>query len=81
MPIKTPRELFVMFLTDVRQGAEKAETIYEEIGQLVQDPTDQRSVAGASVCFRQRPCHTRRVLQTSRRATRKTQWAATGNVD
>src|SRR4029077_10817822 len=38
MPIKTPKELFVMLLTDVRQGTEKAETIYEEIGQLVQDP-------------------------------------------
>jgi len=37
MPIKTPRELFVMLLTDVRQGAEKAEKIYEELGQLVQD--------------------------------------------
>jgi ferritin-like metal-binding protein YciE len=34
MPIKTPKELFVMLLTDVRQGAEKAETIYEEIGQV-----------------------------------------------
>src|SRR5437660_7155331 len=38
MPIKTPKELFVMLLTDVRQGAEKAEKIYEEIGELVQDP-------------------------------------------
>lgn len=38
MPIKTPRELFVMLLTDVRQGSEKAEKIYEEIGELVQDP-------------------------------------------
>jgi ferritin-like metal-binding protein YciE len=38
MPIKTPKELFVMVLTDVRQGAEKSEKIYEEIGQLVQDP-------------------------------------------
>lgn len=38
MPIKTPKELFVMLLTDVRQGAEKAEKIYEEIGQLSQDP-------------------------------------------
>jgi ferritin-like metal-binding protein YciE len=38
MPIKTPKELFVMLLTDVRQGAEKAEKVYEEIGQLVQDP-------------------------------------------
>ena len=38
MPIKTPKELFVMLLTDVRQGAERAEKIYEEIGQLVQEP-------------------------------------------
>jgi ferritin-like metal-binding protein YciE len=38
MPIKTPKELFVMLLTDVRQGAEKAEKIYEEIGHLVQEP-------------------------------------------
>ena len=38
MSIKTPRELFVMLLTDVRQGAEKAGKIYEEIGQLVPDP-------------------------------------------
>jgi ferritin-like metal-binding protein YciE len=38
MPIKTPKELFVMLLTDVRQGAEKAEKIYEEIGELVHDP-------------------------------------------
>ena len=38
MPIKTPKELFVMLLTDVRQGTEKAEKIYEELGELVQDP-------------------------------------------
>src|SRR5215469_6893670 len=38
MPIKTPKELFVMLLTDLRQGAEKAEKIYEEIGQVVQEP-------------------------------------------
>ena len=38
MAIKTPKELFVMLLSDVRQGTEKAEKIYEEIGQLVQDP-------------------------------------------
>jgi ferritin-like metal-binding protein YciE len=38
MPIKTPKDLFLMILSDVRQGAERAEKIYEEIGQLVQDP-------------------------------------------
>ena len=38
MPMRTPKEVFVMLLTDVRQGAEKAEKIYQEIGQLAQDP-------------------------------------------
>ena len=38
MPIKTPKELFVMLLTDARQGTEKAEKIYDEVGELVQDP-------------------------------------------
>jgi ferritin-like metal-binding protein YciE len=38
MSIKTPKELFVMLLTDVRQSAEKAGKIYDEIGQLVPDP-------------------------------------------
>ena len=38
MPIKTPKELFVMILSDVRQSSEKAEKIYDEIGQLAQDP-------------------------------------------
>jgi len=38
MPVKTPKELFLVLLSDVRQGAEKAEKIYEEIGELVPDP-------------------------------------------
>jgi len=38
MPAKTPREVFVLLLSDVRQGAEKASKIYQEIGELAQDP-------------------------------------------
>ncbi len=38
MQVKTPKELFVMLLSDVRQGAEKAAKIYQEIGQMAQDP-------------------------------------------
>lgn len=48
MPVKTPKELFVMLLTDVRQGAEKAEKIYEEIGQLVQDPQVKEALQARS---------------------------------
>lgn len=38
MPVKTPKELFVVLLSDVRQGTEKAANMYQEIGQLAQDP-------------------------------------------
>lgn len=48
MPIKTPKELFVMLLTDVRQGAEKAEKIYQEIGQLAQDPQVKEALEARS---------------------------------
>jgi ferritin-like metal-binding protein YciE len=38
MPVKTQKELFVTLLSDVRQGTEKAAKIYQEIGQIAQDP-------------------------------------------
>lgn len=44
MPVKTPKELFVMLLSDVRQNTEKAEKIYQEIGQLAQDPQAKQAL-------------------------------------
>jgi len=38
MTARTPKELFVTLLSDVRQGTEKASKIYQEIGQFAQDP-------------------------------------------
>ena len=38
MSAKTPKELFVMLLSDVRQATEKSAKIYQEFGQLAQDP-------------------------------------------
>ena len=37
MPVKTPREVFVTLLSDVRQGTERAAKIYQEIGEQAQD--------------------------------------------
>jgi ferritin-like metal-binding protein YciE len=37
MPIKTNKELFVMLLSNVWQGAERSAKIYQEMGQAVQD--------------------------------------------
>ena len=37
MPARTAKELFVLLLSDVRQGTEKAAKIYQEIGQMAED--------------------------------------------
>ena len=38
MAVKTPKELFVWMLSDLRHGAERSNKIYEELGQAAQDP-------------------------------------------
>lgn len=38
MPIKDPKELFVLMLSDLRHGAERSTKIFEELSQLAQDP-------------------------------------------
>jgi ferritin-like metal-binding protein YciE len=38
MTAKTPREVFLILLSNVRQASEKAEKIYQEIGQVAPDP-------------------------------------------
>jgi ferritin-like metal-binding protein YciE len=38
MPVKDPREVFLLLLSNVRQGAERGTKIYQEISQLAQDP-------------------------------------------
>src|SRR6266699_5731069 len=38
MPVKNPRELFVMLLSDVRQNTEWSAKFFQEISQQAQDP-------------------------------------------
>ena len=38
MSIKTPKELFVLMLSDLRHGAERSQKIYEELGTAAQEP-------------------------------------------
>lgn len=38
MPIKDPKEVFTMILSDVRQNTERANHIYQEIEKVAQDP-------------------------------------------
>ena len=38
MPIKTPKELFVHMLSDLRHGAERSHQIYDELGKAAQEP-------------------------------------------
>jgi len=38
MPVKNPKELFTLLLTNVRNGVQRETAIYQEMSQLVQDP-------------------------------------------
>ena len=38
MPVNSPKELFVRMLSDIRQRTEKVTKIYEELGEVAQDP-------------------------------------------
>jgi ferritin-like metal-binding protein YciE len=44
MPVRTPKELFVRMLSDARHHAERATKIYEELGQVAQDPAIQEAL-------------------------------------
>jgi ferritin-like metal-binding protein YciE len=38
MPVKDPKQLFVMMLSDLRQGAERSTRFYEELAKFAEDP-------------------------------------------
>ena len=38
MPVKNPKELFLVMLSDLRQGTERTTKTFDEISQMVQDP-------------------------------------------
>jgi ferritin-like metal-binding protein YciE len=38
MPIRNPKELFVLMLSDVRQGAERTTAVFQEMSQIADHP-------------------------------------------
>jgi ferritin-like metal-binding protein YciE len=38
MPVKNPKELFVLMLSDLRQGTERTTKVFQELGEVAQDP-------------------------------------------
>jgi ferritin-like metal-binding protein YciE len=48
MPVKNPKEVFVLLLSGLRQGAERATKIFQELEQAAQDP-DIKEVLEARV--------------------------------
>jgi ferritin-like metal-binding protein YciE len=48
MPPKNPRELFVLLLSDLRQGTERTTKLFEEFSQHVQDPNVKEALEARS---------------------------------
>jgi len=38
MSIKNPKQIFVLMLSDLRQGSEKTTRIFQNLAQLAEDP-------------------------------------------
>jgi ferritin-like metal-binding protein YciE len=38
MPIKSPKEMFILMLSDLRQGTERTTSFFHDISQVAQDP-------------------------------------------
>jgi Mn-containing catalase len=61
MAVSTPKEVFVTLLSDVRHGTEKSRKIYEELGELAQNPEikealDAREMISTQVLSRLDEC-------------------------
>ena len=44
MPVKDPKEVFLMLLSHVRQGTERGAKFYDEIGDIAKDPQIKEAV-------------------------------------
>jgi len=53
MPMKDPKEVFTMILSDVRHSTERAAKIYEEIGQIAQDPDIKEAIEARALITNQ----------------------------
>jgi ferritin-like metal-binding protein YciE len=51
--MKDPKEVFTMILSDVRHSTERAAKIYEEIGQIAQDPDIKEAIEARALITNQ----------------------------
>jgi ferritin-like metal-binding protein YciE len=48
MPIKNPKQIFVLMLSDLRQGSEKTTRIFQNLAQLAEDPDIKQALEARS---------------------------------
>jgi ferritin-like metal-binding protein YciE len=61
MPIKTPKDLCVSMLSELRHGAERSQNIYQELGEAAQNPEikealDARELVSSQILKRLDEC-------------------------
>jgi ferritin-like metal-binding protein YciE len=53
MPIKNPKELFVMILSNARYGTERSVSVYKELSELAQNPEARQALAARAFVSQQ----------------------------
>ena len=79
MPVRDPKEVFLVLLSNVRQGAERGTKIYQEISQLAQDPDIKEALECKGFHLRANRRQARSMLRTSRREAGEKCWTSSRN--
>ena len=61
MPIKNPKQIFVVMLSDLRQSTEKTKSIFQNLAQLAED-TDIKQALEARTFVSQKSCRDPRLM-------------------
>ena len=79
MPVKDVKEVFLVLLSNVRQGAERGTKIYQEISQLAQDPEIKEALDARAFISEQTVRQARSMLRTPRREAGEKCWTSSRN--
>ena len=64
MPVTTAKELCLSMLSELRHGAERSKKIYEELGQVAQNPQIKEALDARQLISSQITKQTGRMFQT-----------------
>ena len=79
MPVRTPKEVFLMLLSNVRNRTERQSNIYQEIGKHAEEPEIKEAIEARAFASKQILAKLDECFRTHRREAGNIHWTATRN--